>query len=124
MRRPGLSPTDCRAVRESLAEGEPDGFACQDCPVGDPERCPDLDDLSVRALRFGLRFNHPAHEGYQDRLLPYLWPRIGPGEFDGFLARQEVIWEVREEERARRMKEAEEEARRRGRRESGGGGDG
>lgn len=100
-------------MRESLANGEPEGYACRDCLVRDLSRCPELDALSAEALRFGCRFNHPAHEGYREHLLPHLWPDLLPGQFHGFLARLEVAWEVGAEE-ARRRREAEaEEARRR-----------
>lgn len=102
-----LEPGACKGVAEAVENGEPEDARCTGCPVRDSAICPQPDALSMAALRFGGRFDHPAHEAYRDLLLPAVFPRLSPGELDGFLCRRETIWQVLDEHRERKRKEQE-----------------
>lgn len=106
-----LEPSACKGVREAVENGEPEDARCNGCPVRDYSICPEPDALSLSALRFGGRFDHPAHENYRGLLLPAMFPRLSPGKLDGFLARRETIWQVMDEHRERKRKEQERRMR-------------
>lgn len=115
-RHPAIPPQLCLRYASAVSNGEPPGSCCENCPIGDHRFCPDVesDRVAISALEFSSIYDHPAHEGYRNHLLKYIFPVLSPSELLPWIARRQVIYDtyrqiVDEELREKRNKSQDRE---------------